>query len=652
MADDGDRSLADGPPSPLSEDSLPQPSERQCHAAMARPTALLALLLALAAVRSSGALTCGAGTYDYYSETCKACSTNCKTCGWWGEDCTSCYDGRYFLPGDPSGACVETCPTGTYPDAALRKCQTCRLGCTTCTIDGTTCTVCNAGFYLNEVPGTCGDATSCPPGTFADTGSGTCAACATDCRACTSADAGACTFCVDGTFLDTSAGTCGTTCPDGTFGEAGSNLCQACDPTCATCSLSASNCASCSGSFLSTTQVESVTIGVCVGTCPDGKYGDTTSFTCQDCDCSCSTCSAAGSGGCTACPEGKILASLLDTTSPPSACVDTPLCPTGCTTCTIDGTTCTACGTGYWKDGGACVTKCSPGTFKSPPTWASGAVCALCTAPCATCSRATKCLSCTGALYLDKKTKTCAASCPAATYDAGGNVCRPCNPQCTACTGELWSDCTACAATFYLSGTTCGAACPAGKYPDAATRSCPTCPAGCKTCTDANTCTSCEGGYWKTADSKCVLPANCPAGTFAHTNPANRICAACTSSCATCSAWGPNSCVTCAAPNFLSGSTCVATCPAGKYGDATTRACVACTTGFWATATGCVDTCPAGTYKSPSTWAANARCAPCVTPCQSCTNPAYCLSCKNGGTPTNGACPTSRRSLLAWAATA
>ena len=112
-------------------------------------------------------------------------------------------------------------------------------------------------------------------------------------------------------------------------------------------------------------------------------------------------------------------------------------------------------------------------------------------------------------------------------------------------------------------------ACPAGKYGDTTTRTCTACPTGCKTCTDGDTCTSCESTHWKTAESKCgegrggvdllaccplqgrwhewkccraashvalpclnpqtVLPANCPTGTFAHTNPLNRVCSACTS---------------------------------------------------------------------------------------------------------------------------
>ncbi|GBF92375.1 hypothetical protein Rsub_05577 [Raphidocelis subcapitata] len=54
-------------------------------------------------------------------------------------------------------------------------------------------------------------------------------------------------------------------------------------------------------------------------------------------------------------------------------------------------------------------------------------------------------------------------------------------------------------------------------------------------------------------------------------------------------------------------------------------------------------------FKSPSTWAANARCIPCIAPCQNCINTVYCLSCKSGGAPSKGACPVSRRSLLAWA---
>ncbi|GBG00465.1 pro convertase subtilisin kexin type 5-like [Raphidocelis subcapitata] len=467
--------------------------------------------------------------------------------------------------------------------------QNCGSSCLECTADGTFCTECDPlpWIFLDEVAGTCGE--TCPSGTFMNNEYRTCPACATGCSACNSGDAGACTACSSGFVLNAGAGTCVCTCPGGKYGDMTSFTCQACATGCSACtSGDAGACTACSSGF-----VLNAGAGTCVCTCPGGKYGDMTSFTCQACATGCSACTSGDAGACTACSSGFVLNAGAGT------CDVAPVCPTGCTACS-DANTCTACDTGYWKDGGAC-----------------------------------------------------AASCPPATYLAAGKICKPCNPRCTTCTGELWSDCTACAAPFYLSGTTCGTTCPPGKYPDDATRTCATCPTGCKTCSSANTCTSCESGYWRTADLKCVLPADCPSGTFAHTNPNNRICAPCTAPCATCSAWGPNACATCAAPNFLSGTTCVSTCPWGQHGDTTTRTCVACTAGFWATATGCVDTCPAGSFKSPSTWAANARCIKCPEACATCTTSSACRTCKNGGTPNSkGVCPNARRSLLAWVATA
>ncbi|GBF98274.1 pro convertase subtilisin kexin type 5 [Raphidocelis subcapitata] len=315
-------------------------------------------------------------------------------------------------------------------------------------------------------------------------------------------------------------------------------------------------------------------------------------------------------------------------------------CSAGCAECTGPNA-CTACDPGFALVSGACVQTCPDGKFKSPRTWTSDAVCDACLASCKTCVNDATCSSCPVTHFYHRKAKACVETCPTGTYATADKFCRVCIGRCTACTGALWSDCTACAAPFYLSGSTCVASCPPGKYPDGSSRACATCPTGCKTCTDGNTCTACESGYWRTADSKCVLPADCPVGTFAHTNPNNRICAPCTSPCATCSAWGPNSCVTCAAPNFLSGSTCVTTCPSGSYGDTTSRTCIACGSGLWATAMDCVPTCPDGTFKSPPAWSSRARCSPCAAPCATCFSQSYCLSCQNGGTPSKGVCPTT-----------
>ncbi|GBG00524.1 hypothetical protein Rsub_13363 [Raphidocelis subcapitata] len=319
-------------------------------------------------------------------------------------------------------------------------------------------------------------------------------------------------------------------------------------------------------------------------------------------------------------------------------------CPSECDGCNPTNGVCDACAPGYWTDGASCVATCPPGTYKSPSTWESGASCAGCVAPCVTCSSATACSTCDSGLYLDRKAKTCVDTCAPGTYASPDNQCRVCNIRCTACTDKVWTACTGCAAPYYLSGTTCGPACPAGTYPDDATRTCK-CPTGCKTCSNANTCISCESGYWKTADSKCVTA--CPAGKYGDTT--TRTCTACPTGCKTCT--DGDTCTSCESTHWKTAeSKCVATCPLGRYGDtAAPRTCVACTTGFWATATGCVNTCPPGSFKSPSTWAANARCAPCIAPCQNCINTIYCLSCKSGGTPSKGVCPVSRRSLLAWA---
>ncbi|GBF91137.1 hypothetical protein Rsub_04806 [Raphidocelis subcapitata] len=247
---------------------------------MVRPGALLALLLALAATchacneglylnaadgTCGDVFSCPSGTFpDDSSWTCAACATDCSSCSSADAgNCFSCVDGAFR--DTATGTCGATCPPAKYGNTATKECEQCHWSCTGCTSPAANaCTACFVGEYLNSVTHTCGGPANCHSGTFADTNSVTCEACATDCSACTSAGVGACIACNDGAFLDTATGTCGATCPDGTYGDAGSKVCQACNGGCATCSRTANNCESCAwGTFLSFDGSSGTLTGVC-----------------------------------------------------------------------------------------------------------------------------------------------------------------------------------------------------------------------------------------------------------------------------------------------------------------------------------------------------------------------------------------------------
>lgn len=100
---------------------------------------------------------------------------------------------------------------------------------------------------------------------------------------------------------------------------------------------------------------------------------------------------------------------------------------------------------------------------------------AACVSPCATCSSATDCLSCTPQHSFDSLTNTC-SNCLSGFYSPGGTVSNcpsiigisfivklllDCPSLCTTCTSA--TDCQACEPNSFLSSTLC-AQCPGGTY--------------------------------------------------------------------------------------------------------------------------------------------------------------------------------------------
>lgn len=145
---------------------------------------------------------------------------NCLS-GYYGADCskTFCTTGKYY--DSTTSTCVSVCPSGYYQNTYNRACEKCDASCQQCYGNPTTCTGCistasNPQYFYG---GTC--YSTCPTGTYAN---------GFNCSACSSAD------------------------------------------NCASCSLAANNCTSCSGGLYLSQPV----FGVCQASCPTvGAYSTT-----------------------------------------------------------------------------------------------------------------------------------------------------------------------------------------------------------------------------------------------------------------------------------------------------------------------------------------------------------------------------------------
>ncbi|XP_071953930.1 scavenger receptor cysteine-rich domain-containing protein DMBT1-like isoform X2 [Antedon mediterranea] len=93
--------------------------------------------------------SCGDGYYRVpNSNTCQLCSEDCRTCYKEETHCLTCSHPR-FLQGDK---CVEICPTGYYGNINSRTCQPCSSNCRNCENGntGNVCTSCHDGMFLSD----------------------------------------------------------------------------------------------------------------------------------------------------------------------------------------------------------------------------------------------------------------------------------------------------------------------------------------------------------------------------------------------------------------------------------------------------------------------------------------------------------------------
>lgn len=126
-------------------------------------------------------------------------------------------------------------------------------------------------------------------------------ACDFPCRTCDSVNKSACLSCYTNVLIsdkvnfDNVTNTCYSQCPDGKYQDSVTFLCANCDANCATCQGSATFCTSCNQASINKyLNVISTTSQICVSQCQDMMYPDTTRTppTCVNCQSPCKTCTS------------------------------------------------------------------------------------------------------------------------------------------------------------------------------------------------------------------------------------------------------------------------------------------------------------------------------------------------------------------------
>ncbi|KCV68063.1 TKL protein kinase [Fonticula alba] len=558
---------------------------------------------------------------------CLPCHGTCRECSAPGRAaaCTACRDPGALLR--PDGTCVVgPCPGGTWPDARSGECVRCTGGCAECA-GPERCTSCRAGFLHEATMGVClacapecgscsastTECDACGPGYRRADGpppggtpsAGRCVACPAGCARCD--DGGRCLACRPGQLL-TPSGTCVSMCLGGLAPNADMTACEACHPACDWCQAPglATACLSCSpGLHLQPAPGAAGGPGSCVAACQEGFWSS--------------------AGVCVVCGDGC------------QACADRQSCdrcrarhfPAGDGTCGLCDGTCASC-----SEPLACDT-CAPGRhFPS----ADPLVRSLCTEVCPAGeffdAQDHRCRGCAGTCATCLGVADCTACVSGHGWAAGSSVkCALCPAGCRACLRA--AACDECEAGLFVTpGGGCAAACPGGTFADVATGRCATCQATCAECADASSCTVCQGGLvFLEAGPGALCTGACPPGTFVG---ADR-CMACDRSCSLCTGLADR-CEACApgfrraddAPGAGAGAgagECVA-CPGGCTG-CTRDMCIGCEEGLLLTHGGaCVAACPEGTFGE----ATSATCQPCALECGACVGPGadQCTSCARG----------------------
>ena len=515
--------------------------------------------------------------------------------------------------------CDSTCLTCTGPTS--NQCSSCYPNSTLISSSGLSYCSCNNHFYsvVYNNPCTaypCSTCQSCDPNCNGCTGPLN-----SDCIACATLQYGTncVSSCPSNTWISSSnLGLCVDSCNSNEYGNITTRVCSSCDIACHTCSGGLStNCLTCPiNIFLYANQ--------CFYICPNGVWGDSSSFTCitscgsnyygdsadkicKICDASCLTCSGNGPNNCTGCTESMKL---------------------------YNGTCVSQCPQYYFQDilNNTCVTDCGVGNYGETST----AQCKTCDASCKSCNGSTNsnCLTCNVPFVLQTGLCLSIQCNNGSYYEISNGTCLSCDSSCSSCIGYGHSNCTACVSSLYLVNATCVNQCPIsfwgaisnftclldcgnGNYGDPADRKCKTCSPSCYSCdggTSSN-CLSCQNSLYLQS-GQCV--AQCSSNYFFDSLSGS--CMLCDSSCLTCNGATNTNCLSCSSSFILTNGTCLFSC------------------GFpyWTSGTSCIPNCGSGYYGDQ----VDRKCKPCDLNCLTCNGGTSfnCSSCISPLLLDNGQC--------------
>lgn len=429
---------------------------------------------------------CPAGTYEDADGKCIKCQENCQICN--KDDCIECLPGSFL---DSNGDCKTNCGDGYYEDPITKKCVKCSTeNCKEC--DAKKCNECIAPLKLT-LDGKC--KSTCEDGSFPDENN-ICKECPIGCKKCKSADS--CDECIAPLKL-TKEGECKTSCPEKQVDVNGK--CVDCEDkvNCKVCQVNNPGvCDEClAPKFL--------LAGACVNDCPEGKYKNTVTNTCDSCDPTCQACVSLPD--CTKCPEGYVLHEGKCINECPDkyvkvdgTCVECQ--DENCKLCKQEnsGNKCIECENPFLLKDGECVTEC-PAGYKPN---AALTQCEECPTGCSEC-RINECTRCKKDYFYQNK------NCNSVCYDGFiGNcatqICDQCHPSCKTCMGPSSSDCLECASGYLFQDNKCvfEKNCHEGFYPNQLIGECAPCAqSNCKSCLNAQSCKVCKNNY-HLKDGACV----------------------------------------------------------------------------------------------------------------------------------------------------
>ena len=385
------------------------------------------------------------------------------------------------------------------------------------------------------------------------------------------------------------SGSCG--CVSG-YALNSSNQCQA-------CSVSITNCLTCSN----TTYCNSCGSGFTVGTSSNGQRS------CQSCSSTiagCLTCSS--NTVCLSCNTSNLF--TLNSTTGKCDCSSGYILNTAGTACQACNVTLSNCLTCISTSN---CTSCKAGFYKS--TQANGVNCSSCTqhTGCLECSNLQTCTLCNTAANFQLNGNTC--QCKSGYFlNSTSNQCQVCTVWSAQCLTCSTTGCLTCAANYVLNGTGCKQSCNI---------------TGCVACQNVTACATCGPNFYL-SNKKCY----CSTG-YTLVNNSCQACNSTLTGCVQCSS--NSSCDDCDDTYYL--DIISDKCEKCGFGCKTCTCflCLGCLSNAYINTVLFDCLCVSSAYKNTTTNTCE-FCNNTIANCNKCSNSTYCTSCTNGLWAINGTC--------------